>query len=497
MAAEPLCRILLQQSKICGSSPYSLMSQLQSSSVPKAEPAETRQVAHTRALILTGLVFANVVAILICQPPQSHSLSWGRIFLLSAGYITLTVTAGVIGISIPWRVLKARPRFNLAVLSTKVGVAWIFLPSITLLYRQRSPWIFLVVAFATIAVAFTLRPIFPVSAETNQPIPPAHNATDLATLYGLPIPSFRPLPALFIAICLQGAAAFAIAESLYLASILLATSLFLLAWRWAAFDPKTIRGGFAGKRPRILLFTLALVITILTLLPSAVRLQATSALNHPPHKPPSPAHQPPESDKPEFDYIGIILWPPHTKKTEILLPKPKSAPLAGAAPKAVIIPFDGPYWYFKAPSTSPGPHAHIAHGRPTDVTIRSDNWAPLLMEARQNLGASIDLDCCSEIDVAVTNADTRFGKISIGVVLTDSNSIAKPSRSLGERTILSSEDQDIPINRPPVKEILRFPISRSPTMHRFDQITIVFLPAKERARGGAKVSIQSFTLIPR
>jgi hypothetical protein len=119
------------------------------------------------------------------------------------------------------------------------------------------------------------------------------------------------------------------------------------------------------------------------------------------------------------------------------------------------------------------------------------------MEARQNLGTSIDLDCCSEIDVAVTNADTRFGKISIGVVLTDSNSIAKPSRSLGERTILSSEDQDIPINRPPVKEILRFPISRSPTMHRFDQITIVFLPAKERARGGAKVSIQSFTLIPR
>jgi hypothetical protein len=35
------------------------------------------------------------------------------------------------------------------------------------------------------------------------------------------------------------------------------------------------------------------------------------------------------------------------------------------------------------------------------------------------------------------------------------------------------------------------------TIHRFDEITIVFLPVKERARGGAKVSIQSFTLIPR
>jgi hypothetical protein len=53
------------------------------------------------------------------------------------------------------------------------------------------------------------------------------------------------------------------------------------------------------------------------------------------------------------------------------------------------------------------------------------------------------------------------------------------------------------MNRPQVKEILRFPISRSATMRRFNEITIVFLPAKERARGGAKVSIQSFTLIPR
>ncbi len=63
--------------------------------------------------------------------------------------------------------------------------------------------------------------------------------------------------------------------------------------------------------------------------------------------------------------------------------------------------------------------------------------------------------------------------------------------------ILSSGAASIPLNRPPVKETLRFPISRSTTMHQFDAITIIFLPAKERARGGAKVSIQSFTLIPK
>jgi hypothetical protein len=119
------------------------------------------------------------------------------------------------------------------------------------------------------------------------------------------------------------------------------------------------------------------------------------------------------------------------------------------------------------------------------------------MEAHQALGSSIDLSCCSEIDVAITNADDRPGKIAVGVLLADSNSLGKPFQYLSERTIASSEAVQIPLNRPPVQEVLRFPISRSAALHRFNEITIAFLPAKERARGGSKVSIQSFTLIPR
>jgi hypothetical protein len=124
------------------------------------------------------------------------------------------------------------------------------------------------------------------------------------------------------------------------------------------------------------------------------------------------------------------------------------------------------------------------------------------MEAYQNLGSSIDLSCCSEIDVAITNADIRPGKISLSILLTDSNSLGKPSRNfesinLGERVIPSSEPAQIPMNRPPVNEVLHFPISTSATMPQFNEITIIFLPAPERSRAGAKVSIQSFTLVPR
>jgi hypothetical protein len=119
------------------------------------------------------------------------------------------------------------------------------------------------------------------------------------------------------------------------------------------------------------------------------------------------------------------------------------------------------------------------------------------MEAYQNLGTSIDLACCSEIDVAITNADTRPGTIALAIRLGDSASIGEPFQDLGERAILSSKAAQIPLSRPPVEEVLRFPISRPTAIHRFDEITIVFLSARERARGGAKVSIQSFTLIPK
>jgi hypothetical protein len=394
---------------------------------------------------------------------------------------------------IPWLFLRAKPSFGLVFLSKKVGTGWIFLPCITLLYHRESPWVLLVLAVATTAVAFSLRGLFPAGVESNQQKLP----NDLATLYGLPIAAFRPLREFFIALCAQGALVFAITGSLVLAGILLSASLSLLVGRWITLDSGATRK-FAARRPQLLLSAFAVLLTMFLLIPPTDgRERGAFGPGNLARKPSSLAHPPAEPDKPGSEYVGIVLWPPPVKK-EIIPPLPRDHSFAiGGAAKPVVVPFDGPYWYFKAPSKRPGPHAHVAHGKPTDVTVASSDRAPLLMEAHQNLGSPIDLACCSEIDVAITNADTRLGKIALGIVLTDSNSIGKPWRALGEQTIVSSAADQIPMNRPPVKEMLRFPISRAATMRRFNEITIVFLPAKERARGGAKVSIQSFTLIPR
>src|SRR3984885_4446566 len=460
--------------------------------VRESVPEGTSDIA---LLVITGFVTANLVPTLVCRLPQSHTLTWLQIFSLAVRYIALTAVFGAAGIALPWLFLKAKPSFGLAFLSQKVGIGWLFLPCIALLYRQHSPWIFLAVALATVAVALSLRPVFPVPAETDQVKFAAWKASTLPTLYGLPIADFRPLRALIIALGIQGALVFAVRESLHYASILLAASLFLLAWRWSAFDRSAVKT-LARKGPRILLSGVALVLTMLALLPWVAAKSRGS--NKSTHKPALITHDSKEADQPGSEYVGIILWPPPVKKTEIVPPPPRTAsPATGKAPKPIVIPFDGQYWYFKAPSTRPGPRAHIAHGRATYANVRSTNAAPLLMEAYQNLGTSIDLKCCSEIEVAITNADVRPGSIALGIRLTDSDSIGEPSQNLAERTIASSKADQIPLNRPPVEEVLRFPIPQSTTIHRFNEITVVYLPALQRAHAGAKVSVESFTLIPR
>jgi hypothetical protein len=463
--------------------------------LPEATHLRTDSSVDIWSLVVTGCISAAMVTSLSSRLPQSHTLSWTTILVRSVKYIALATAGGAIGTSIPWFFLKTKPSFSLASLSKIVAVGWIFFPCITLFYRRQSPWMFPALALATVASAFSLRRLFPASAEPDQRKPPDWYTSDLPSLYGLPIANFRPMRAFFIAICAQAALPLAIADRPFPAGILLSTCLSLLVWRWSALDSSAVKQ-FAGSRQTILLCAFAFFFTVLAILPWVA--DKSYGSNKVPRRPALITHESTESDVPGSDYVGIILWPPPIKKTKIVPPRPHAASFTiGKASKPVVIPFDGQYWYFKAPSKRPGPRAHIAHGRATYVNVHSTDSAPLLMEAYQNLGTSIDLECCSEIDVAITNADVRPGTIALGIRLADSGSIGEPSQDLGERTIVSSEAAQIPMNRPPVEEVLRFPIPQPSTIHRFDEITIVFLSARERARGGAKVSIESFTLIPR
>jgi len=88
--------------------------------------------------------------------------------------------------------------------------------------------------------------------------------------------------------------------------------------------------------------------------------------------------------------------------------------------------------------TAFGTRAHVARGSPLTVNIRSNNHIPLIMEAHQSLGAAIPLACCRDLQVTIENSDNAPGIIAIGVLLTDSSSLGKPTFYLGQQTVVSN-----------------------------------------------------------
>ena len=168
---------------------------------------------------------------------------------------------------------------------------------------------------------------------------------------------------------------------------------------------------------------------------------------------------------------------------------------AGHKAKPWVIPFDGPYWYFKFPGESPGPMARNAHGDPLKVNVRSTDTSPLLMEAHQYLAGPVDLSCCRELQVIFRN-DASLGASQVGILLTDSHAKSKSSQSLGIKPIASYSSDQTPQNTSPLEETVSFPIPKPGTIKQFDQITVALLPRYPYATAGRKVAIEKFIMIP-
>jgi hypothetical protein len=401
--------------------------------------------AGALAYALSGLLSGDRQTL---APP---SLRWGMALLRAITSVSLTTAAGAADVWILWHVLSAKPRSRPASLSRHALAGWIFLPAIVLLEREQSLGLLPVVALATAALAASLRCLFPTpnteqTEQTEQAH--AHAPGELQTLYGLPQNSpdeARPAPSFFIAACAQTSLLMACAGALTPAGILLMAALAPLVWTLTPVQPITRRRALAG------MLALALLVTVLAQLPQIPwtdrRPHSTDFANASLHSHPK---NPALAKRYDANYVGIILWPPPKKHTELYAPLPStSAFRAGAPAQPLVIPFDGAYWYFQAPRSEPGAQAHIAHGKPTDAGInpRSTNESALLMEAQQTLPKAIDARCCREIDVTLTNADTLSGSISLGLRLSNSIVSKPPSLLLGVREIPSSDLAPIPAGR--------------------------------------------------
>jgi hypothetical protein len=162
-----------------------------------------------------------------------------------------------------------------------------------------------------------------------------------------------------------------------------------------------------------------------------------------------------------------------------------------------VIPFNGVYWFFKAPDVQPPKGSRQAHASPETVDIRSTDRRPLSIEAHDYLGNLIDLNCCSRIQIAIRNADRYPETVSLELVLVNTSLPSRPSESLGRMIVKSTRPWNIYEKPAPASETLNFAIPHRPTLRRFDEVTIVFRLDRARADAGAKIAIDHFVLVPR
>jgi hypothetical protein len=446
-------------------------------------PEEERQLGRTEIIaIAAGSLAAAVMAIELANLHNRADLSLLVALLWSAFSVALTVTVGAIGFYLAARIVALRAGNRARMLWRRAALAWVFLPVMSMWLGRGSLAALAIAAIAAASVAISLRTAFPAGDKATPQLHPA--ASELCSLNRLPKGNSQPSRAVLIAVAAYGSIAFACADHLYCAVVLLMLSFFMLVWRWSAVESKA--AGYLSRGITLRkLGGLAVVLMVFALLP--LRLLTLPGYHSPGDNARGPQIPPPVlAAERGFDYVGIVLWPP---KKHVVVVAPKTSSKGSGFAKPLVIPFDGPYWYFQPPHLTPGPYAHVAQGKPSDLNVHATNLLPLEMEAHQNLGLPIDIGNCGAIDVTLLNKEAGPEPIEVDVLLSSSSTQARHAEFLGKKVL--------PGGTSGTPQTLEFSIPQIADFDKFDAITVVFIPSREYARYGAKVSVESFTLVPR
>jgi hypothetical protein len=460
--------------------------------------AEPNSAAPVWSLVFAGSLASMAASLILCHSALIHKLSWSNP-LLAAVLCVVGSVSGAAGVTwFFWPLVSSVSSLRSGLVILNSAVAWVWMPPIVLLFQENSTGAVWISAVAAGMLALCLRNvILP---------PPAIRSAELQPPAELFAASLRPEPwswhALATAVCLY-ASIFAIKiRSVIGASILLAIVVFILAWQLAPAAEQNSRINRGASVWKLAGASLAVLITAVILLPRMRSSSFAYAANVSSRKLDksvggSAAIENAQSVERAPAYAGIILWPVARKKVIVPPVLSWAASLNRRLAKPLTIPFDGPYWYFQVPGGWPGARAHVAHGDPTAVSIHSNDLLPLVMEAHQTLGSSIDLSNCGQIQVTLKNRDRRPGRIALGIVVTDSTAAGKTSLYLGEKPILSSGPTHPSAEFSREGELITFQVPTSAKIHQFDEITVLFFPDTERSTVGSRIAIQQFELIPR
>lgn len=464
--------------------------------------------------LLTGVLDVLAAAYLLSRIPKSAAAGLDKVLLLTLVYVVLALSAGAAGCLLYWRPSEVRRYRFLTLLMVASAASWVWLPAVVLFCLEGSLWAIPLLIIAAVVLAAGVRPL--ALAEDRgtafEAIPSELFARTLQ-----PIP--RDTKPLKLTLCIYGAG-FALKEGdIFIAALLLAICAFTATWQLIFPENDPVSSGERRRRAvaRLLwhLFP-AIPITFFALLlwnqnsafPGTTHgfwfMSRTVAASTAPQKKGKKSVKQAGVGAPGFQ--SIILLPPPEKKDFVLLSPVRPTLTFGSLAKPLVLHFSGDYWYFQPPYHRPGPKARMSRATPLTVNVHSSNFVPLIMEAHQKLGFAFTPDCCREIRVGVKNCDKLSGEMYLGLMLADSTAAAaaaagsaarkRPDLYLGTQPIPSSSlngqngcSQNM--------QVLTFPVNRTSSKRKFDEIKILFAVDPRRAEIGAKVAVQQFEFVPR
>ena len=476
------------------------------------DPAQTPSLSRINSLapFIVGLVVAAAVAFSASSPP-SHYLSWTELLGSAVERVFFVSLACVMAAAFIFAVTSRTSKLDSSILARNSRAA-IWLAPLALFIRANSLW--------TIAIAATFAVIVTPSFRAAEE--PSSDPED-SLLFSLrpdeiPLSSkFRPQVCVAAALCAQIGTLAALGGHSLAGAIVVGIAFAALTWsmpRWPSNNSQPVAPRDLQTRS-LLVDLMAVVVTIAGLIPY-VRGSSGFGLLGSSHK--HPAHGIADgggtshhsarlqvADNPGTSAsegnAGIVLWPMNQVETKLVAPTPIDLTqnrAYGRDTDPLVIPFNGVYWFFKAPDLRPPKSSRQAQASPDAVDIRSTDRRPLSIEAHDHLGSLIDLNCCSRIKVAIRNADRYPETVSLELVLTDTSRPNEPSESLGRMMVRSTRPWGIyDQQHNPVSETLNFVIPPRGTLRCFDEVKIIFRLDRARADSGARIAIDHFVLVPR
>lgn len=467
-----------------------------------AEPEQWSATRFFGFMLTAGLLNAVIAAWILCRLPDDYFPSLASLLARAVFCVAVTALAGVGAARFYWNRAPHPPastrHVKFATFALASAAGWVWIPSAMFLSTQNSPASALIAAIGAALLGIGLRKAIPAA-----PQPQEESGMFVAILRK---PRFE-------------AAGYVIAASLYLAFLAfaarqnvnagapLAVGAFLFAWAMTResrpVESADVQTRSAARR-LIRAAVLAVLLTLYALLSGvqlrnekAARAAAAAAANGARATAGHGNNDAQGGGNGLMAWKSVVLWPAPPKKQGIVAPR--ASLLAIGSTEPLIIHFVGPYWYFHAPDTEPGPHAHQGQGNPLTQPIVANDFVPLVMEARQNLAAEIPLSRCREIEIALDYRKQESG-ISVALLLANSADPGKKQLYLGQQQVVGEWEMPADRNASGIqseRKILHFDVPAHAQIRGFDQVLVMFLTDPQHALVGPKIAIEDFRLLPR